>query len=90
MKTPTETKQTTLSSVLRRLPACEFTIRRMMETDQTFLDQCEELAMAEAALSNVDQLPLTIRSERRAEWQEIVDRLAKEIDDALQAKRNPT
>ncbi|MBZ9792087.1 hypothetical protein K9B32_18475 [Rhizobium sp. 3T7] len=89
MKTLTENRQATLSSVLRRFPEREFTIRRMMETDQTFLDLCEELAVAEAALSNVDQLPPAIRSERRIEWQDLVDRLAKEIDGALQQKRNP-
>ncbi|MFS8113972.1 hypothetical protein QD460_19780 [Rhizobium jaguaris] len=90
MKTPTEARQAILSSVLRRFPEHEFTIYRMMEKDQTFHDLCEEFAVAEAALSNVDQLPPAIRSERRAEWQDLVGRLAMEIDDALQQKQNPT
>ena len=89
MKTLKESRQAILSSVLRRFPEREFTIRRMMEKDQTFFDLCEELAVAEDALANVDQYPPAIRSERRAEWQDLVDRLAKELDGALQQKRNP-
>ncbi|MBB3589906.1 hydrogenase maturation factor [Rhizobium sp. BK529] len=88
MTTLKETRQAILSSVLRRFPEREFNIRRMMEKDQTFFDLCEELAVAEDALANVDQFPPAIRSERRAEWQDLVDRLAKEIDGALQNTRN--
>ena len=86
MKSPIENRQATLFSVLRRFSGREFTVRRMMETDETFLELCEELAVAEAALSNVDQLPPAIRSERRTEWQDLVDRLATEIEDKLEHK----
>ncbi|MDL2400406.1 hypothetical protein [Rhizobium mayense] len=89
MKTQTESRQAILSSVLRRFSEHEFTIHRTLETDQTFVDLCEELAVAEAALANVDQFPPTVRSERRAEWQDIVERLLKEIEVALQEKRRP-
>lgn len=89
MKNPTENRQATLSSVLRRFPGREFTVRRMLETDQTFLELCEELAVAEAALTNVGQFPPAIQPERRAEWHDIVERLLKEIEDALQQKPRP-
>lgn len=62
----------------------------MIMADQNFLDMCEELAEAEAALSRVDQLPLPIRAARKAEWQDLVERLAREVDVALQEKQTIT
>lgn len=72
-----------LSAVVRRFPELELTIRRMIETDQTFCDMCEELAEAEAALSRVAQLPSSIRAARTVEWQDVVERLAREVEAAL-------
>jgi hypothetical protein len=72
-----------LWAAVRRFPELELTIRRMIEADQTFCDMCEELAEAESALSRVDQLPPAIRAARRAEWQDLVERLAREVEAAL-------
>lgn len=72
-----------LSAAIHRFPEFELTIRRMIESDQTFCDMCDELAEAEAALSRVDQLPPPIRAARRAEWQDLVGRLAREVEAAL-------
>jgi len=47
---------------------------------------CEELAEAEWALSKVDLVPPALREARRAEWQELVDRLVAEVGAALQDK----
>lgn len=44
---------------------------------------CEELAEAELALSRVDEVRLELREPRRIEWQELVDRLAAEVEAAL-------
>jgi hypothetical protein len=72
-------RQTALLAAIRRYPECELAIRRLIETDEPFRDICEELAEAEQALSKVDYLPDFSREARRAEWQEIVDRLAGEL-----------
>lgn len=78
-----------LLSALRRFPELELKIRRMIAADQTFRDMCEELAEAEAALSRVEQLPLPVREARKAEWQEITERLTREIDAALRGNQPP-
>jgi hypothetical protein len=55
----------------------------MMEADQSFRDMCEELVEAETALSRVEQLPEPKRAARKAEWQDLVARLTREIEVAL-------
>jgi hypothetical protein len=72
-------RQTALLAAIRRYPECELAIRRLIETNEPFRDICEELAEAERALSNVADLPDLSGEARRAEWQEIVDRLAREM-----------
>ena len=52
-----------------------------MNRSEAFCDMCEELAEAELALSNVSASPL--HETRRAEWQELVDRLVAEVGNAL-------
>lgn len=76
-----------LSAVVRRFPELELTIRRMMEADQTFRDMCEELVEAEAALSRVEQLAEPLRTARKAEWQDLVGRLTREVEVALLEKQ---
>jgi hypothetical protein len=87
MENRVKRREAALSAALRRFPELELTIRRMIEADQTFRDMCEELAEAETALSRVDQLPPPIRAARRAEWQDLVERLAREVDATLQEKQ---
>jgi len=71
---------------VRRFPQFELAIRRLMDRNETFRDMCEELAEAELALSRVDAAPPPLREARRAEWQELVDRLVGEVGAAI---RNP-
>ncbi|MDW6021086.1 hypothetical protein SAZ10_04840 [Mesorhizobium sp. BAC0120] len=68
---------------VRRFPELELTIRRMFEADQGFREMCEELVEAETALSRVEQLPEPKRAARKAEWQDLVARLTREIEVAL-------
>src|SRR5690242_7096771 len=77
-----------LSAAVRRFPELELPIRRMMEADRTFREMCEELAEAEAVLSRVDRLPEPIRSARSAEWQDLVGRLAREVQSAVQERQD--
>ncbi|WP_157016734.1 hypothetical protein [Mesorhizobium xinjiangense] len=76
-------KQAALSAVVSRYPQFELTIRRLFGADESFRDICEELADAERALANVDELPIALREARRMEWQELVDRLAEEARTAI-------
>ncbi len=43
---------------------------------------CEDLEV-ELVLSKVDKVPPALHEERRAEWQELVDRLVAEVGAAL-------
>ena len=76
-------RQKAISAVVRRFPQYEFAIHRLMERDESFRDMCEELAEAELALSRVDMIPPILREARRAEWQELVDRLVAEVGAAV-------
>ncbi|PWK66442.1 hypothetical protein [Aminobacter sp. AP02] len=87
MNSVPESMRAALSAALRRFPSLELTIRQLIATDQNFRDMCDELAEAEAALSRVDQLPLHICAIRKAEWGDLVERLAREILAALQEKQ---
>jgi hypothetical protein len=71
------------SAAVRRFPQFELAIHRLMERDESFRDMCEELAEAESALARVDMVPLALREARRAEWQELVDRLVGEVGAAV-------
>jgi hypothetical protein len=72
-----------VSAAVRRFPRFELAIHRLMDRSESFRDMCEELADAEFALSRVDEVPLELREPRRVEWQELVDRLAGEVEAAL-------
>ncbi len=87
MKSVPESRRAALSAALRRFPDLELTIRQLIAADQNFRDMCDELAEAETALSRVDQLPLHIRAARKAEWEDLVERLAREVDAALQERQ---
>lgn len=73
-----------LSAAVGRFPEFELVIRRKIKADQTFRDICEGLAEAEAALSRVEQFPPHIRAAREAEWRDIIGRLTREMEAALQ------
>ena len=76
-------RQRAISAAVRRFPRFELAIHRLMDRSESFRDMCEELAEAELALSRVDQFPPAVREARRAEWQELVDRLVGEVGDVL-------
>ncbi|TIX44468.1 MAG: hypothetical protein E5V36_09780, partial [Mesorhizobium sp.] len=78
-------RQRAVSAAVRRFPQFELTIHRLMERSEGFLDMCEELAEAELALSRIDKIPPALREPRRAEWQELVERLIGEVGAVLQA-----
>ncbi|CAN7715275.1 hypothetical protein LJR234_006194 [Mesorhizobium amorphae] len=71
------------TAATRRFPQFELAIRRLMDRSESFRDMCEELADAEFALSRVDEITPELRGARRAEWQELVDRLVGEVGAAL-------
>jgi hypothetical protein len=77
------TKRAGLAAALRRYPLRELALRRLFDADEGFRDICEELSEAELALSNVEDLPIAIRPARREEWQELVERLARELETAV-------
>lgn len=79
-------KREAFSAALRRFPQFELAIRRLMARSEAFCDMCEELAEAELALSRVDGVSSGLREARRAEWQELVDRLVAEVGTALHDK----
>lgn len=80
MKSARTSKQEAFSAAIRRFPHFALPIRRLIETDETFLEICEELGEAEFALSRVGEAPAASRDALRAEWQELVDRLAGEAE----------
>jgi hypothetical protein len=73
-----------LQAAIRRLPEQAHKIEQMTVANQDFCDMCTDLADAEAALSAVDAAPLTLRAARRLEWQDCIETLKKEIEQALQ------
>jgi hypothetical protein len=78
-------RQRAVSAAVRRFPHVELSIHRLMDRDESFRDMFEELAEAELALSRVDRVPVALRESRRAEWQELVERLVREVEAALHA-----
>jgi hypothetical protein len=76
-------KREAFSAALRRFPQFELAIRRLMARSEAFCDMCEELAEAEVALATVNRVAPALREARRAEWQELIDRLVAEVEAAL-------
>jgi hypothetical protein len=76
-------KREGFSAALRRFPQFELAIRRLMGRSEAFCDMCEELAEAELALSTVGKVAPALREARKAEWQELIDRLVAEVEAAL-------
>jgi hypothetical protein len=69
----------------RHFPQVELVVRRLMNSSETFCDICEELAEAEAALSNLPEALNALSEARRREFQELADRLVAEAGDAIRA-----
>lgn len=79
-------KKEAISAALRRFPRHELAIHRLMARSETFCDMCEELAEAEVALSKINQTVPALREARKAEWQELIDLLIKEVGAAIEDK----
>jgi hypothetical protein len=82
-KTNSTDSERMFEAVATRFPRSERAIRRLLGQSESFRDMCEELSDAESALSNVFRLAPEVRKIRRAEWQELVDRLVDELGAAL-------
>lgn len=83
MESGQATKRAALAAALRRYPQLELAIRRLFDAEEGFRDICEELSEAELALSKVGDLPIALREARRSEWEELVERLARELETAV-------
>lgn len=83
MSNERSTKQRAFAAATRQFPGFELSIKRLIETDENFLEICDELAEALLALAAVDRVPASLQTARRAEWQELVDRLIAEVSAAL-------
>ena len=89
---------TGLQAATLRLPAKVREIKDLIVKDENFRSICDDLAAAESALRQVDQMPEALRAERRREYESLVESLTAEIEEALRrakvipitgAKRHP-
>lgn len=71
--------RTDIAVAIRRCPGHELAIHQLIDTDENFQEICEQLAEAEAMLSRIEDLPVSLREARRAEWLELIDRLDDEL-----------
>lgn len=72
-----------LTAALRRYPASSLQIQHLYVSDETFREMCSDLAAAERAIKTVEDLPDSIRNERRAEFSEMANHLAGEIEKVI-------
>jgi hypothetical protein len=77
------------AAAARHFPDAEFSIVRLISSNDDFCDMCEELAEAELALSRVNEASEEIRRSREAEWRALVDRLVAEVAIALRENERP-
>jgi len=84
MRSESITSEVGLNAAVRRFPAQGPQIQQLLASDENFRAMCDDLASAERALAVVDQLPETVRTDRRIEYEGLVVDLAAEIEKALQ------
>lgn len=72
-----------LAAASRRFPAHSAKIRQLMEASENFREMCEDLAFAENAAAAIDHLAPSVRERRRTEYEDLIEELVKEIQDAL-------
>jgi hypothetical protein len=65
--------------VAEKLPGHEFLIRRLITSDTTFRELCEELADAQTTMTRATSSNDEPRADHANEWEEIVERLTSEI-----------
>ncbi|MFO0994053.1 MAG: hypothetical protein U1E67_19220 [Hyphomicrobiales bacterium] len=79
----TEEQQAGFLATMRRFPGKQAQIEMLMASSEVFQDMCEELALVEATLAKIDQLPPSVRDSRLKECNGWIDRLNTEIAEAL-------
>jgi len=72
-----------LVAALERFPALRRQIDNLFQFDEDFRALCEDLADVKTALNECRHLPFDIRDARQLEYEELIDSLAKEIEQAL-------
>jgi crotonobetainyl-CoA:carnitine CoA-transferase CaiB-like acyl-CoA transferase len=76
-----------LLAAARRFPARRGAIEALADRDEEFRALCADLAEAEAALHRWAAAPSPAREQRCAEYRDLVDSLADEIEAALDAAK---
>jgi hypothetical protein len=74
-------------AAIRRFPDRRQLIRELLAADENFRGMCDDIAAAEQALAAVDQLPKAVQAERRAEYQDLIEDLATEIEKTLRGAK---
>lgn len=69
--------------VLRHFPQQEDLVRELARGNADFCDMCDELGLAETALSRIGSIPAADRAERLLECEGWIGRLIDEMRDAL-------
>ena len=72
-----------LHAAVRRFPAYTLQVRRLLARNESFQAMCEDLAVAEQALALTERLPEAVRADRRAEYEDLVESLVREIEGTL-------
>jgi hypothetical protein len=83
MQTTTPNPSTGQWAATRRFPSQAKLIEEVINRSESFRGLCDDLAEAERALAASDQMPESLRRDRRAECQEWVESLTNEIEQAL-------
>lgn len=74
-------------AAVRRFPEQQRAIEMLAASDESFRMLCGDLAEAEAALTGWQASTAAVRDARCAEYEGIVQDLAREIEGALEATR---
>ncbi|MBD9525108.1 hypothetical protein IB262_35245 [Ensifer sp. ENS02] len=72
-----------LQAALNRFPDKSLQIRQLLLGRQSFRGLCDDLAVADDALSRVDMYSADLREERRREYEELIEALVQEIREFL-------
>jgi hypothetical protein len=80
-----ETIDRVVSAAIRHFPDRAAEIAHLRARSESFHDICDELAAAEEALARVDREPPELREARKEEWRYLIERLSREIDQALES-----
>jgi hypothetical protein len=82
-----KSREGSFGAAARHHPHAIFMIRVLMKRSEAFRDMCDDLAAAEQALLQLSEASAELRESRRAEWQELIDRLVAEIGNVISEHR---